>query len=80
MGWSGMLAVAIAALGSLDAMFEKPRDPATTSDSDIRIGNLMPYTGLAVRLRRPWRHCVAGNVISKVEPWSFDPASRKSPP
>ena len=53
MRWSGMPAVAIAALASLDAVFEKPRDPVTTSDNDIRIGNLMPYTGPAVRLWRP---------------------------
>lgn len=40
-----MLGAAIAALASLGAMSEKPRDPAATSDSEIRIGNLMPYTG-----------------------------------
>ncbi len=39
-----MLVVATAALASLGAMSEKPREPAA-SDSEIRIGNLMPYTG-----------------------------------
>jgi branched-chain amino acid transport system substrate-binding protein len=38
-----MLAVAAVALASLGAMSEKPRDAA--SDGEIRIGNLMPYTG-----------------------------------
>jgi ABC-type branched-subunit amino acid transport system substrate-binding protein len=39
-----MLVVATAAQASLGAMSEKPREPAA-SDSEIRIGNLMPYTG-----------------------------------
>jgi len=39
-----MLVAAIAALASLGAMSEKPRDPAA-DNSEIRIGNLMPYTG-----------------------------------
>ncbi len=39
-----MLAAAVVALASLGAMSEKSRDPAV-SDGEIRIGNLMPYTG-----------------------------------
>lgn len=39
-----MLVVATAALASLGAMSENPRDPAA-SGGEIRIGNLMPYTG-----------------------------------
>jgi ABC-type branched-subunit amino acid transport system substrate-binding protein len=39
-----MLVAAAAALASLGAMSENPRDPAASS-SEIRIGNLMPYTG-----------------------------------
>jgi branched-chain amino acid transport system substrate-binding protein len=39
-----LLSVAIVALASLGAMTEKPRESAAT-DREIRIGNLMPYTG-----------------------------------
>jgi branched-chain amino acid transport system substrate-binding protein len=39
-----MLVAVAAALATLGAMSEKPRDSAA-SDGEIRIGNLMPYTG-----------------------------------
>jgi ABC-type branched-subunit amino acid transport system substrate-binding protein len=39
-----MSAAAVIALASLGAMSEKSRDPAA-SNGEIRIGNLMPYTG-----------------------------------
>ena len=42
--WIQMLVVAVAGLISLGAMTERPRDAADVGD-DIRIGNLMPYTG-----------------------------------
>jgi branched-chain amino acid transport system substrate-binding protein len=43
--WIQMLVVAVAGLISLGAMTERPRDAADVGD-DIRIGNLMPYTGV----------------------------------
>ena len=42
-GWVRVSVMAIIALASLGAMSEKPREPATSDE--IRIGNLMPYTG-----------------------------------
>jgi branched-chain amino acid transport system substrate-binding protein len=42
--WIRMLVAAFAALTSLGAMTEKPRDAAPAA-GEIRIGNLMPYSG-----------------------------------
>ena len=42
--WGTLLVAAAAALASLGAMSEKPRESAV-DDGEIRIGNLMPYSG-----------------------------------
>src|SRR5215475_12909872 len=59
--WMRLLVAAIAALASVGAMTEKPRDAATVG-GEIRIGNVMPYTG----------HLSAFAAIGKAEAAYFE--------